>query len=57
MSLILLLTPIFKQHQRGWAIAGMIIGAPVSITIWVLAFISLFNQIFDLANKINNLKK
>ncbi|QYX31886.1 serine/threonine protein kinase [Sphaerospermopsis torques-reginae] len=40
----------FKQHQRGWAIAGIMIGAPVSITIWVLAFISLFNQIFDLAN-------
>ena len=25
----------FKQHQRGWAIAGLLIGAPISIMLWV----------------------
>ncbi|WGV28646.1 serine/threonine protein kinase [Halotia branconii] len=25
----------FKAHQRGWAIAGMLIGAPISIMMWV----------------------
>ncbi|WP_392531779.1 serine/threonine protein kinase [Nostoc sp. C117] len=27
----------FKAHQRGWAIAGILIGAPVSIMLWVRA--------------------
>ncbi|MHC5719560.1 MAG: serine/threonine protein kinase, partial [Nostoc sp.] len=25
----------FKAHQRGWAIAGLLIGAPISIMLWV----------------------
>ncbi|MHC5595427.1 MAG: serine/threonine protein kinase [Nostoc sp.] len=25
----------FKAHQRGWAIAGILIGAPISIVLWV----------------------
>ncbi|MFM2061164.1 MAG: hypothetical protein RLZZ507_834, partial [Cyanobacteriota bacterium] len=31
----------FKKHQRGWAIAGIMIGAPISIMIWmgVLAYL------------------
>ncbi|MBD2295880.1 serine/threonine protein kinase [Anabaena sphaerica FACHB-251] len=28
----------FKAHQRGWAIAGIMIGAPVSIIIWMGVF-------------------
>jgi serine/threonine protein kinase len=28
----------FKAHQRGWAIAGILIGAPLSIILWVGAF-------------------
>ncbi|MEJ1934442.1 serine/threonine-protein kinase [Nostoc sp. NIES-2111] len=28
----------FQAHQRGWAIAGILIGAPVSIMLWVGAF-------------------
>ncbi|MEH2310213.1 MAG: serine/threonine-protein kinase [Nostoc sp.] len=27
----------FKAHQRGWAIAGILIGAPISIVLWVSA--------------------
>jgi serine/threonine protein kinase len=27
----------FKAHQRGWAIAGILIGAPISIMMWVRA--------------------
>ncbi|MEH1768218.1 MAG: serine/threonine-protein kinase [Nostoc sp.] len=27
----------FKAHQRGWAIAGILIGAPISIMLWVRA--------------------
>ncbi|MBN3950531.1 MAG: serine/threonine protein kinase [Nostoc sp. NMS7] len=27
----------FKAHQRGWAIAGLLIGAPISIMLWVRA--------------------
>ncbi len=27
----------FKAHQRGWAIAGILIGAPTSIMLWVRA--------------------
>ena len=32
----------FKQHQRGWAIAGIMFGAPISILLWlsILAAIS-----------------
>ncbi len=31
----------FKEHQRGWAIAGLMIGAPISIFLWcrAIAFI------------------
>jgi serine/threonine protein kinase len=25
----------FKAHQRGWAIAGIMIGAPISLVIWI----------------------
>ncbi|TBR61677.1 serine/threonine protein kinase [Westiellopsis prolifica IICB1] len=34
----------FKEHQRGWAIAGLLIGAPVSIILWVaaIAFLTSF---------------
>lgn len=28
----------FKAHQRGWAIAGVLVGAPLSIMLWVAAF-------------------
>ncbi|MBD2665520.1 serine/threonine protein kinase [Richelia sinica FACHB-800] len=31
----------FKAHQRGWAIAGMMIGAPLSILMWYLAIMLL----------------
>lgn len=34
----------FKNHQRGWAIAGLLIGAPISIILWGAAF-SLFRLI------------
>ncbi|RUT07726.1 hypothetical protein DSM106972_019860 [Dulcicalothrix desertica PCC 7102] len=27
----------FKRHQRGWAIAGLFVGAPISLMIWWLA--------------------
>ncbi|MCW5317601.1 protein kinase [Nostoc sp. KVJ3] len=27
----------FKAHQRGWAIAGVLIGGPISIMLWVTA--------------------
>jgi hypothetical protein len=27
----------FKAHQRGWAIAGILIGGPISIVLWVTA--------------------
>ncbi|WP_138499339.1 serine/threonine protein kinase [Nostoc sp. PA-18-2419] len=27
----------FKAHQRGWAIAGILIGAPISIMLWLRA--------------------
>jgi serine/threonine protein kinase len=27
----------FKAHQRGWAIAGILIGGPISIVLWVMA--------------------
>ncbi|AUT01101.1 serine/threonine protein kinase [Nostoc sp. CENA543] len=36
----------FKAHQRGWAIAGVLIGAPISMMLWVLAFYTL-KEIFD----------
>ncbi|AFY42540.1 serine/threonine-protein kinase [Nostoc sp. PCC 7107] len=29
----------FKEHQRGWAIAGILIGAPMSLILWVSAFL------------------
>ncbi|MEH1943239.1 MAG: serine/threonine-protein kinase [Nostoc sp.] len=31
----------FKAHQRGWAIAGILIGAPISIMMWVRAIVLL----------------
>ncbi|AFY48941.1 serine/threonine protein kinase [Nostoc sp. PCC 7524] len=35
----------FKDHQRGWAIAGILIGAPMSIMLWVGA-IALLKSVF-----------
>ncbi|MEH2266956.1 MAG: serine/threonine protein kinase, partial [Nostoc sp.] len=35
----------FKAHQRGWAIAGILIGAPISIMLWVRA-IALLKSVF-----------
>jgi serine/threonine protein kinase len=35
----------FKAHQRGWAIAGVLIGAPISIMLWVRA-IALLKSVF-----------
>ncbi|MEH1821075.1 MAG: serine/threonine-protein kinase [Nostoc sp.] len=35
----------FKAHQRGWAIAGILIGAPISIMLWVGA-IALLKSVF-----------
>ena len=35
----------FKAHQRGWAIAGILIGAPISIMLWVRA-IALLQSVF-----------
>jgi hypothetical protein len=31
----------FKKHQRGWAIAGVLLGAPISIMLWIGAFMLL----------------
>ncbi|AFZ23926.1 serine/threonine protein kinase [Cylindrospermum stagnale PCC 7417] len=28
----------FKAHQRGWAIAGVLVGAPLSMMLWIAAF-------------------
>ncbi|WP_066377541.1 MULTISPECIES: serine/threonine-protein kinase [unclassified Anabaena] len=35
----------FKDHQRGWAIAGLLIGAPISIVLWAGA-IALLKSVF-----------
>lgn len=35
----------FQAHQRGWAIAGILIGAPVSIVLWVGA-LTLLKTVF-----------
>jgi serine/threonine protein kinase len=35
----------FKAHQRGWAIAGVLIGAPISIMLWIRA-IALLKSVF-----------
>ncbi len=35
----------FKAHQRGWAIAGVLIGAPISIMLWVGA-IAVLKSVF-----------
>ena len=32
----------FKAHQRGWAISGLLIGAPISIMLWTWAIALLF---------------
>ncbi|GAB1542140.1 hypothetical protein NUACC21_48140 [Scytonema sp. NUACC21] len=32
----------FKEHQRGWAIAGILVGAPVSVILWIFAIAVLF---------------
>ncbi|MBD2498131.1 serine/threonine-protein kinase [Nostoc sp. FACHB-280] len=31
----------FKEHQRGWAIAGILVGAPISVILWITAFLAL----------------
>ncbi len=33
----------FKRHQRGWAIAALFVGAPVSIILWSIAIYMIFN--------------
>ncbi|MEA5572628.1 serine/threonine-protein kinase [Calothrix sp. UHCC 0171] len=33
----------FKQHQRGWAIAGLLIGAPFSMILWAVALAALLH--------------
>ncbi|MEA5621783.1 serine/threonine-protein kinase [Nostoc sp. UHCC 0251] len=35
----------FKAHQRGWAIAGILIGAPISIMLWIRA-IAVLKSVF-----------
>ncbi|MFW9257872.1 serine/threonine protein kinase [Nostoc sp. CALU 546] len=35
----------FKAHQRGWAIAGILLGAPISIMLWIRA-IDLLKSVF-----------
>ncbi len=35
----------FKAHQRGWAIAGILLGAPISIMLWIRA-IALLKSVF-----------
>jgi hypothetical protein len=27
----------FKRHQRGWAIAGLFVGIPMSLMVWSMA--------------------
>jgi uncharacterized membrane protein YbhN (UPF0104 family) len=27
----------FKEHQRGWTIAGLLIGGPISLILWTAA--------------------
>jgi serine/threonine protein kinase len=34
----------FKEHQRGWAIAGVLIGAPLSLLLWWSAIAILTNR-------------
>ncbi len=34
----------FKEHQRGWAIAGVLIGAPFSIILWTAAIVFLITS-------------
>ncbi|WP_353932045.1 serine/threonine-protein kinase [Okeanomitos corallinicola TIOX110] len=36
----------FKNHQRGWAIGGIMIGAPMSIIFWIYSLTSLLGLIF-----------
>jgi len=36
----------FKAHQRGWAIAGILIGLPVSLILWSVAIAIIF-RVFD----------
>jgi serine/threonine protein kinase len=33
----------FKEHQRGWAIAGILVGTPITILLWVYAIGSLLD--------------
>jgi serine/threonine protein kinase len=35
----------FRAHQRGWAIAGILLGAPISIMLWIRA-ISVLKSVF-----------
>jgi len=35
----------FKAHQRGWAIAGILVGLPFSLMIWVAAFLKIASWI------------
>ncbi|MBD2530625.1 serine/threonine protein kinase [Nostoc flagelliforme FACHB-838] len=36
----------FKAHQRGWAIAGILIGAPISIMLWIRAIVVVLKFVF-----------
>jgi serine/threonine protein kinase len=35
----------FKAHQRGWAIAGILFGIPVSLMLWSMVLVTIFGQI------------
>ncbi|MDJ0618350.1 MAG: serine/threonine-protein kinase [Calothrix sp. MO_192.B10] len=35
----------FKAHQRGWAIAGILVGLPVSLMLWCGAIVAMFGMI------------
>ncbi|WP_088241630.1 serine/threonine protein kinase [Calothrix rhizosoleniae] len=35
----------FKAHQRGWAIAGILLGLPFSLILWCIAIVAMFGII------------
>ena len=37
----------FKDHQRAWAIAGIMFGAPISFLLWLFIFASIFKTLFS----------
>ena len=36
----------FKAHQRGWAIAGILLGIPFLPTLWLYTFLLIFSKLF-----------